>query len=192
MKNIIKKSAVTLMALAVLGSVVDAKECFNTDKIDVTWTSYKTLAKIGVGGNFSKVDLKVANKDAVDVKKMLLDAEITTSLEVLDANMDVKNINIAKFFTANIDDKTVVAKVVSGTDNKLGVSITLNKVTQTIPMSYTVEEGKIKAIGVIDGLDYKLVPALGILNMNVGGHKKKGWNDIRIGFELSFASGCSK
>jgi len=192
MNRIIGKSALSLMVLAVLGTAVEAKECFNTNKIDVTWTSYKTLAKIGVGGNFSKVDLKIVNKDASDVKKMLLNAEIRTSLEALDAKMDLKNSNIAKFFTANLADKVVIAKVILVTNKKLDVSITLNKVTKTIPMSYTVEKGIVKATGVIDGLDYKLVPALGILNMNVAGHKKKGWNDIAIGFELPYDTSCSK
>lgn len=192
MRKIIKNSALSLMTLAVLSSVVEAKECFNTDKINITWTSYKTLAKIGVGGDFSKVDLKVSNTDSLSVKKMLMDAKITTSLENLDAKLDLKNSNIAKFFTAHLDDKAVRAKIVAVHDKKMDVSIELNKVTLVIPMSYTVEDNKVKAKGVIDALDYKLVPALGILNSNVAGHLNKGWNDISIGFELPFSRACLK
>lgn len=185
MKKIILAS---LMALSFTS--LQAKECFNSNSIDVTWVSYKTMAKIGVGGDFSKVHLSVANANATSVAKMLKGSSVKLSLGDIDAHMALKNQNIAKFFTANLSTKNITAKIISADTRKLLVSITLNGKTQNIPMSYMTKESHIVATGVIDAIDFDIVPALRTLNKNVAGHKNKGWNDISIAFDMPYTSTC--
>ena len=185
MKKIILASLVALSFTS-----LQAKECFNSNSIDVTWVSYKTMAKIGVGGNFSKTDFSVANANAGSIVKMLEGSSVKLSLSDIDAHMALKNQNIAKFFTANLSTKKITAKIISADEKKLLVSITLNGKTQKIPMSYTTKESHIVASGVIDALDFDLVPALRTLNKNVAGHKNKGWNDISIAFDMPYTTTC--
>jgi hypothetical protein len=190
MNTLLKLGSLSLLCVLALSSNVQAKSCFNSDKIDVKWVSYKTLAKIGVSGNFSKVDLKITNKDAKDVQTLLTSARVDISLDAIDAHMDLKNSNIAKFFTALLDDKEIKTKIISATEKNLQLEVTLNGTTQTIPMSYESTESKVTAKGVIDGLDFGLTKALKSLNINVSGHKKKGWSDISISFEMDVSSEC--
>ena len=185
MKKIILAS---LMALSF--SSLYAQECFNSDSIDVKWISYKTMAKIGVGGNFSKTDLSVTNANASTLAKMLEGSSVKLSLGNIDAHLALKNQNIAKFFTANLSTKKITAKIISADAKKLLVSITLNGKTQNIPMSYTTKGSHILATGVIDAIDFDLVPALRTLNKNVAGHKNKGWNDISIAFDMPYTTTC--
>ena len=185
MKKIILASLVALSF-----SSLYAKECFNSDSINVKWASYKTMAKIGVGGNFSKTDLSIANANASTLTRMLKGSSVKLSLRDIDAHLALKNINIGKFFTANLSTKNITAKIISADAKKLMVSITLNGKTQNIPMSYITKKSHIVATGVIDAVDFDLVPALRTLNKNVAGHKNKGWNDISIAFDMPYTSTC--
>ncbi len=190
MNKTIKTITLSLVSVMILSTLGQAKECYNAQGIDVTWTSYKTLAKIGVGGNFSDVTLGVVNKNASDIKTLLTGSSVQTTLDSIDAHLALKNSNIATYFTANLDAKSISAKIISVTNKGLQLEITLNKITKVIPMKYTVAEGKVHAEGVIDALDFRLIRALRTLNTNVAGHKKKGWNDISIGFDMSVTSTC--
>jgi len=189
MKKIIITTTLAL-TLGVFGSLLQAKECYNSDTIDIQWVSYKTLAKIGVGGNFSKSSLNILHTNATSVKEMLKGATVKLSLSNLDAHNPTKNSNIAEFFVANLLTKNSSAKIVSVDNKQLTVAITLNEKLLNIPMSYRVEGEKIMASGVIDALDFDLVPALRTLNKNVAGHKNKGWNDITIAFTMPFTTSC--
>ena len=190
MKKIILSSAFALLSLGLLSSSLQAKECYNAKSVDVTWTSYKTMAKIGVGGNFSNTQLTLTHKEALSPQQMLKDAEVSLSLTKIDAHNPTKNSNIATYFVSNLKSKSINAKIISADDKKLTVSITLNKESHNIPMTYKVDGSKIVATGVIDALDFALVPALRTLNKNVAGHKNKGWNDISIAFSMPFTKNC--
>lgn len=185
-----KKLLIAALTLFTLSSSLLAKECYNSNSLDVRWMSFKTLAKIGVAGNFSKTHFTLANKNASSLQKMLKGATVTLSLADLDAHNPLKNSNIATFFVKNLASKKIEATIASVDAKQLGVSITLNKKTLTIPMSYKVLDSKVVAVGVIDAVDFDLVPALRTLNTNVAGHKNKGWNDISIAFEMPFTSVC--
>ena len=189
MKNTILKSALTLL---ILGVSLQAAECYNAKTIDVTWTSYKTMAKIGVGGNFSDTALEGLTKNAPTAQAMLKDAKVTLSLKKLDAHNPTKNSNIAEFFVSNLSSEAIRASIVSIDKKKLIIAITLNKKTLNIPMNYIQNASHIKAEGFIDALDFDLVPALRTLNKNVSGHKNKGWNDISIAFDIPFTTGTCK
>jgi len=186
MKKIILSTAIALL----MANTLQAKECFDAQKMDVTWTSYKTMAKIGVGGDFSKVNLKVINKKAPTIESMLKGASVTLELRDIDAHLSLKNSNIAEFFTSKLDSKNIIAQIIAVDAKKMTLHITLNGITKTVPMFYTLKDSHIVAKGVIDAVDFELVPALRNLNKNVAGHKNKGWNDISIGFDMPYTNSC--
>lgn len=188
MKKIIIGSALALSLGMFLN--LQAKECYNANTIDVKWVSYKTMAKIGVGGNFSQINLHIQNTNTSTLKAMLEGATVDLNLKHLDAHMTLKNSNIVKFFTSGLGDKKISTKIISVDEKSLSIEITLNKITQTIPMKYSLKDSHILATGVIDALDFNLVPALRVLNKNVSGHKNKGWNDISISFNMPYNTKC--
>ena len=190
MKKTFSKTIIAIFSLLLLTSLTQAKECYNANTIDVKWTSYKTMAKIGVGGNFSKTNLQLAHKNNPSIQKLLNGAKVTLNLTSIDAHLALKNSNIADFFTANLSTDEIHTKVIYINEKSLNLQVTLNGITQIIPMKYTSKNSHIMASGVIDALDFHLVPSLRVLNKNVSGHKNKGWNDISISFDMPYTTTC--
>ncbi len=187
-----KKYILASMGLGILlfSANVQADICVDKNEIDVKWTSFKTLSKIGVSGHFNNIKLRINTKNNTDVKSLLKDAKVSIELESIDANSDVKTINIKKYFVNNLSSKTIEAKIINIYDKSLEVRIRLNGVTKNIPMSYVLRDNVINAKGVIDGQDFELSKALKILNTNVAGHLNKGWNDISISFIIKTNNRC--
>lgn len=188
MKTISKISLGTLLSLA-LSTSLSANECINLDNAQVNWTSYKTLAKVGVSGTFNEVKLQT-NKNAIDIKNALLGSSVKIDIKNIDAKAQIKTDNILKFFVAHLDNTDINAKIKNVYKDTLDVEITLNNMTKTIPMNYRIENNKIVSNGVIDGLDFALVPALKVLNTQVAGHLNKGWYDIPLSFSLDYKNKC--
>jgi hypothetical protein len=189
MKNIYKLGLVSFASI-VLSTTLQAKQCFNQTGIDVQWTSYKTLAKIGVSGHFNDVKLMIKNKNASNIKSFLNNARVSIKLSSIDANNENKTKSIKKYFVSNLSSKMIDAKIVSVEDKDLRVKIDLNGVSKIIPMKYTMAKGIIVADGVIDGEDFKLQNALKVLNTNVIPHANKGWYDIPIKFNMNISKNC--
>jgi hypothetical protein len=180
---------VLTLSSALLISSLSAKECVNINDIEVNWTSYKTMSKVGVSGTFSKVDLLTEeNKDTL--KEALLNSFVKINLKDIDAKAEIKTNNILKYFVSYLDDSIIQAKIVSVYKDSLEVEIFLNNKRNIIPMNYKKDANKIIAKGVIDALDFDLSPALKVLNNNVAGHLNKGWFDIPISFDLSYNNKC--
>ncbi len=189
MKLISRFSAVAILATTLWTTTLSAKECVNIKDVDVMWTSYKTLAKVGVSGTFEDVTLHTA-KNTPSVKDALKGSSVQLDMNKIDAKEDVKTNNILKYFVANLSDTKIDAKIVKVYADSLDINISLNGKEQVIPMSYKIEGEKVVAKGVIDALDFKLSPALEVLNTNVVGHLNKGWYDIPVSFNLNLLKKC--
>lgn len=189
MKNKLKISSILLGSLLFLSNL-NAKECINSKNIDVKWTSYKTLAKVGVSGHFNKVYLKIKNKNSSTIKSFLMNATVDINLNNIDANSEIKTSNIKKYFVNNLKSNNITAQIVNVYKNSIDVLINLNGQKEIIPMRYIYKNNKIIAHGIIDGRDFNLINALAILNKNVIGHLNKGWLDIDIQFEIKTINKC--
>jgi len=187
--RVLKTMTVSALVCVALTKTLSAKECVNTQSLDVKWTSYKTLEKIGVSGNFN--DVQYSNKkNASNIKSLLVNTKVILSLDNLDAGADVKNSAINKFFVNNLSSKTITANIISLSNDTLAVNIMLNDIEKVIPMRYKIANGKVQATGVIDALDFGLGSALKVLNTSVAGHLNKGWYDIPISFDLTYNTKC--
>ncbi|WP_324171400.1 hypothetical protein [Sulfurimonas sp.] len=185
----IKTLTISTLLIASLSSSIYAKECFNADNIDVKWTSFKTLAKVGVSGTFNDVKLTTP-RNANSLKTLLKDAQIAISFKNIDAKSAVKNENILKYFVANLETQNITGKITGVNQKELFVEFQLNKTTKIIPMKYLVKDNQVIASGVIDGMDFGMKKALFVLNKNVAGHLNKGWFDIPISFSMNLSKQC--
>jgi len=185
----IKKMFLLPLCVALLSSSLSASECVNIKNVNVGWTSYKTLAKIGVSGTFNDVKL-TKSKNRSDIKTALEGTSVTLNMANIDAKAAIKTTNILKFFAPELVNQVINATIVKVGEKSLALKIILNGTKQIIPMKYTLDGGVMLASGVIDAREFGLEKALGNLNRNVAGHKNKGWLDIDINFELIYDNSC--
>lgn len=191
--DFLKKSPPSLLlaplATFLLSSTLNAAECVNIKNVNVGWTSYKTLAKIGVSGTFDNVKL-TKSKDTANLKSALEGTSVLLNISNIDAKAAIKTKNILTYFAPKLTNGAINAKIVKVGEKGLTLAITLNGKKQLIPMKYTVNGGVVSANGVIDARDFGIENALKNLNKNVPAHKNKGWLDIAINFKLTYTNKC--
>ena len=85
----------------------------------------------------------------------------------------------------NISAKVISVKTNNESEGTVNVAITMNSITQEIPMRYLYKKGLIKAVGYIDLFDFNATNALREINDACFDlHAGKTWNDVVISFEL--------
>jgi polyisoprenoid-binding protein YceI len=172
-----------------LASTAFAQCAYQSDTAKVTWKAFKTYEKIGVAGSFDHATFTPQTAQSVE--------ELLTGSRVL---IDTKSVNsgnsgrdatlVASFFKIQ-SIMTIDAKITSAKESKALVEIKMNNVTKTIPMAYTVQEGKVVAKGVIDLGDFTMIPSLQAINKECFNlHGGKTWQDVEIGFEIPIKSEC--
>lgn len=185
----IKTLLLTPLATFLFSSTLNAAECVNIKNVNVGWTSYKTLAKIGVSGTFDDIKL-TKSKDTANLKSALEGTSVLLNISNIDAKAAIKTKNILTYFAPKLTNGAINAKIVKVGEKGLTLAITLNGKKQLIPMKYTVNGGVVSANGVIDSRDFGIENALKNLNKNVPAHKNKGWLDIAINFKLTYTNKC--
>lgn len=185
MKNIALSAILALMA----SSTLNAKECVDIKSVSIGWTSYKTMAKIGVSGGFKDIKL-ITSKDHSSIQNALVGTKVSLNIADIDAKAALKTANILKYFAPKLAAKKIQATIVKVNEKSLDLKILLNNKTVVVPMKYTLDGGVMQASGVIDARDFALEGALKNLNTHVAGHKNKGWLDIAINFELIYEDSC--
>lgn len=166
----------------------------------VKWTAFKTSEKIGVGGQFDRVNVSSGDK----------------STKITDILQNIKfNIPTASTNTANVDrDKKIVTyffgemkttdlilgqvKSCEG-DNKSGTCtfyLTLNNVEKETTLNYTVEDNTIKLTGEIDMVDFGAEAAVASLNkvceaLHTGADGvSKTWSTVELAIETTLKKEC--
>lgn len=185
----IKKILLSQIGAALLLTSLNASECIDIKSVNIGWTSFKTMAKIGVSGTFDKLKL-IKSKDTSTINSALVGTTVELNMQNIDAIAAIKTSNILKFFTPKLSTKGVRATILKVGEKSLALSLYLNGRKQIIPMKYTLDNGVMKASGVIDARDFGFEDALRNLNKNVAGHRNKGWVDIDINFELIYTNKC--
>jgi len=185
----LKSILLTQLSTALLFTSLNASECIDIKSLSVGWTSYKTMAKIGVSGTFNKLEL-LKSQDTSTINSALVGTKVKLSMQNIDAKAKIKTTNIVKFFLPKLSQEEISATIISVGEKSLDLEILLNDKKEIVPMSYTLDGGVMQAKGVIDARDFAMENALKNLNTNVAGHKNKGWLDIAINFELIYTNKC--
>ena len=182
MKKIV--SVTLFLALSAFGDCT-----YQSDSVKVTWKAFKTYEKIGVGGSFDRVVTQPKNASSIEALLIGSNVKIDTrSINSANPARDATLVN-SFFKVQNID--SITAKIISAKDSKAITEITMNNVTKTIPLNYTIQEGKIVAKGAIDLGDFTMLASLQSINKACFAlHAGKTWQDVEIGFEIPIKSDC--
>lgn len=177
--------------LLIAGSVF--AECtYQAEHADVTWKAFKSYEKIGVGGSFDHVVLR--SKSADSIEKALLSSTITIDASSINSGNPGRDATLSSafFMVQNIHSITAKVALVFVKEGIVQINISMNGVTKTIPMSYTVSgEEKIIGKGTIDLADFGMIPSLQSLNKACFDlHSGKTWQDVEIGFEIPIKKMC--
>jgi polyisoprenoid-binding protein YceI len=165
--------------------------------INVTWKAYKTLGKLGVGGQFTAVKYIPNQLEGKNFKELLVGSKVNIDISQIDTGNPTRDITLVKHFFRNLKGKTIEAKVISikKTDKHekgkprtgtLDVEITMNEKTLLIPMIYNYSKEHFAATGTVDIFDFDAKYALASINKSCYDlHKGKTWSDVTIGFSTT-------
>ncbi len=193
-----------LFSMAVLSSLIYAGEatkkpsCILSQEgaVEINWKSYKTAAKIGVGGSFDDVSYTAIKKEGKNFKEILVGSSVTIYTNKVNSKHEDRDLKLTNSFFNILNDKKITAKIIeikaqekemnkpkTGT---LIVEITMNGVTKKVPLKYIHDKGIMRADGFIDILDFKASKALASINKACSDlHDGKTWSDVAIGFKMN-------
>jgi polyisoprenoid-binding protein YceI len=182
-------SFLTLSALTYAGGCVLTQ----SDDMKVTWKAYKTLAKLGVGGEFTSVNYTPNKKEGKNFEELLVGSTVSIDISKVDTKNEGRDKTLVESFFTKLNGKTIEGKIVAIKAKKrekgkpytgtLDVNITMNEKLLQVPMSYIYDKENFKADGIIDLFDFEAKPALSSINKSCYDlHKGKTWNDVSISF----------
>lgn len=182
-----KKIVLTGLLIA---SSVFAECSYQTEQANVTWKAFKSYEKIGVGGSFEHTVIQ--SKSAESIDKALLSSSITIDTSNVNSGNPGRDATLTHAFFMVQNVNSITANVLFAKDGKAQINITMNGITKTIPMNYSlIGEEKITGKGTIDLADFGMIPSLQSLNKACFDlHSGKTWQDVEIGFEIPLKTTC--
>ncbi|WP_345976270.1 YceI family protein [Sulfurimonas sp. HSL3-7] len=161
--------------------------------LDVSWTAYKTPLKIGVGGHFNTLDFKSTSAKEDTLSALLTGSSVNIAVASVDSKNKGRDEKLLNNFFKQMAGPDIKAKIVK-LEEKSGivtVAVTMNGVTRDVPMKYGFSNGKLRADGVIDLIDFKAENALKSINTACYDlHQGKTWSDVNIGFTMDIKANC--
>ncbi|NEW61235.1 YceI family protein [Sulfurovum sp. bin170] len=191
-----KKTIISLLTLFTFASATDGCILEQSDDINVTWKAYKTLAKLGVSGQFTGVNHTPNKKSGKNFKEIFVGSMVNIDVSKIDTGDASRDKTLVKWFFSKLYGETIEGKIVDIEENKrvdkgartgvIDVKITMNKKTLIVPMSYHYNKGDFRATGTIDLFDFAGSNALASLNKSCYDlHEGKTWNDVTIEFRTN-------
>ncbi len=185
-----------ISTLMILGAAMVYGACTvtPTGPAAVHWEAYKTPAKAGVKGAFTGVRAE-GLEAASGVAVLLEGATVTITASSVDSKNPERDAKLAAFFFGKMAGEEITARVtaVSGDDTTgtADVAITMNGVTRTVPMRYSVGDEGVKATGYVDLADFSALAALASINKACYDlHAGKTWQDVAVSFVLPVRTDC--
>lgn len=201
-----KKTLFSIVALATLVSA-NGGGCtlVQSSDMNVTWKAYKTLSKIGVGGQFTGVSYTPNKKEGKNFKELFVGSKISIDLTKVDTKNKGRDKTLVDNFFGKLNGKTITGTIIAikrdkNKDGKkvyngvVDVNITMNSKSMIIPMKYNYKDENFKAKGTIDIFDFSANDALRSINKSCFDlHKGKTWNDVAVEFSTTIkATLCDK
>jgi len=175
-----KKSLILflMMSLAVFA--------YDVTGVNVKFTAFKTLAKIGVSGGFDSVEI-LNKKSSQNIEEMLKDLSVKIQTDSVNSGNETRDKKLVdSFFNVQFNHK-ITAKIVTVKPDGLVVEISMNNKTVQVPMTYKQQENTITAKGYIDLGDFDMLSSLqGINKACYELHEGKTWQDVEVSFVLTF------
>lgn len=181
----------TILAVMLLSTTLFANECtYQKKDLQLTWTAYKTAAKIGVKGSFDSISLNSLHRETQ--KSFLETTTITIKTASINSKNSARDAKLVKFFFDIQNVKTITAQVVALNNNIASVKISMNGISKTVPMKLSIKDDVvIDAKGYIDLADFNMLPSLSSINKACFDlHKGKTWQDITLNLHLTLQKVC--
>lgn len=192
-----KKVLLSLLTLFSISHAATGCVLVQPADMNVTWKAYKTLGKLGVGGQFTSVKYTPAALEGKNFKELFVGSKVSIDTTKITTGNPTRDETLVKMFFQKLKATTIEAKIINikKTDKHakgkprtgmIDVEITMNEQTLIIPMMYTYEKGLFTAKGTIDLLDFTATDALASINKSCYDlHKGKTWSDVAIGFSTT-------
>jgi len=192
-----KKILLSLLTLFSISHAATGCVLVQPANMNVSWTGYKTLAKLGVTGEFTSVKYIPVALEGKNFKELFVGSKVSIDTTKINTGNKGRDETLVKMFFSMLKNKTIDAEIISikKTDThekgkprtgSIDVKITMNEKTITIPMQYVYVKGKFDAKGTIDLFDFAANDALTAINKSCYDHHKgKTWNDISISFNTT-------
>ena len=168
-------------------------------KLNVTWSAYKTPAKLAVSGSFDKVTYTAIAPNGKNFREILVGSTVKIDTKSVNSNNKGRDETLVKYFFKQMSGSSITAKITDIKANKrekgkprlgtLSVEVTMNGITKNIPMSYSYDKGVMDAKGFIDLFDFSASKALRSINKACYDHHSgKTWSDVAIGFSTGISA----
>jgi len=189
-----KKVLLSLLTLFSISHAATGCVLVQPADMNVTWKAYKTLGKIGVGGQFTSVKYTPATLEGKNFKELFVGSKVSIDTTKITTGNPSRDETLVKMFFQKLKATTIEGKItnIKKTDKHvkgkprtgmIDVVITMNEQTLTIPMQYYYSKGHFKATGTIDLFDFAASDALASINKSCYDlHKGKTWSDVTISF----------
>jgi len=192
-----KKILLTLITLFSFSYASTGCVLVQSADMNVTWKAYKTLAKLGVGGQFTTVKYTPNKLEGKNFRELFVGSKVSIDISKINTGNPARDKTLVKYFFHNLKGETIEAKIIDikRTDKHIkgkprtgtiDVEITMNAKTLIIPMKYRYSEEHFQATGTIDLFDFDARYALASINKSCYDlHKGKTWTDVSIGFSTT-------
>jgi len=171
--------------------LVSAQTFTQTNKANVTWTAFKTLAKVGVSGDFTDIKYTSGKQEGNTLSSIMVGSKIMIDSTKIDTKNIARDATISEMFFRKLAKPTIGGEIISLDEVKsiMKIKLSMGGVTKEIPMAYTLKNDVFRATGTIDMLDFGGLKALRSISKSCYDlHEGKTWNDVDILFSTTVMS----
>ena len=158
----------------------------------INFTAYKTTDKVGVKGQFKKVNV-IANGKGNSIKEAINNTEFSIPVSSIFTKDESRDFKIRKFFFGVMDKTSLLSgKLILEDDSKGTAEIIMNGVTEKLSFEYKIEGKTFTMNAVMNLNNWKAESALNSLNeackeLHKGADGvSKTWNEVAINITSTF------
>jgi len=163
-----------------------------TSKNSIGWTAYKTTEKVGVKGEFKKVNI-TKNGDGNSVKEAIHNAEFSIPVSSIFTNLSDRDFKLRKFFFGVMDNTSLLSgTLVLDDENKGHAMITMNGITERLDFVYTIADKVFQLDATMDLNKWNAQKAIESINeackeLHKGSDGiSKTWDEVAINISATF------
>ncbi|MDH5581794.1 MAG: YceI family protein [Bdellovibrionales bacterium] len=188
------KVLITILFFTFLNFTAQSQDCtysVSPSGVKVEWVAYKTPAKVGVKGSFTKLGFTEA-REGKSLEGVMTGAQFNIDTKSTSTGDKGRDMKISSFFFGR---QKISGEIVSVDAKKklIQLEVNMNDQLQKIPLSYQIKKSKVLATGYIDVLDFAMNDSLAkITKACYAKHEGKTWSDVKIILEAKFKKSCKK
>ena len=189
----------TILSILIIMSFSYGNGCLlvQSGDLNVSWTGYKTIDKIGVSGVFTDIDYRPNQKEGKNFEELFVGSSVAINLEKIDTKNEARDKNLVKNFFSLLAGDRINAKIVAIKADKkekgkrvyhgdLDVNLTMNNRSRVIPMRYSYHKGKFEAKGTLNIYAFDGdMPLRNLSNSCRKLHKGVTWFEVAIAFNTT-------